>query len=406
MKIRGAFLLMLIAALASTQSAAAVEPKPQPTRVVILGVDHSAQLVSEADQPGMLTAFMEQLHPNAICIERTPELAERRDFYEFTYEDQGIILPFVASHPTELCPMDWMPSVSDQKLVFGTDLDVPPEIRPKAGYQAFMAFTDPNVVHTGFLEGDDPKVLQPVIDHMLGAGGRADRDFPRRLYLYRTYMMAEHIRAAAHAHPGGTILVVVGYFHKPDLEAHLKWDPAIALVSATSIGKPSVAAAEQATTVEQRAAILSFNLLGRQAATGVHDLDWVARVLDDFARERPGPEADLLRVRLDELAGRLSAKAAAQRYDEISRRAGEQLKFTWTGQKDASRLDSYFDPFGGLGVADRARLESARARLASGGRKEAELLLAQVRSHLDERRALAFDAYVDDYIRPARHLAG
>ncbi|WP_438876482.1 hypothetical protein, partial [Bacillus cereus group sp. Bc253] len=71
---------------------------------------------------------------------------------------------------------------------------------------------------------------------------RADRDLPRRLYLYRTYMQAQRIRAIAHKRRGQTVLVVVGHFHKPDIEAILQHDPTIELVPATSVGRPTDAA--------------------------------------------------------------------------------------------------------------------------------------------------------------------
>jgi hypothetical protein len=215
-------------------------------------------------------------------------------------------------------------------------------------------------------------------------------------------MIAEHIRAAAHAHAGGTVLVVVGYFHKPDLEAHLKPDHAISLVSASSIGRPTIAEAESVTTTGQRAAILSFNLLGRQAASGVYNIPWLEKILAGFSKERPGPEADLFKLRLNELAGRTTSRRAARDYEKIAAVAGDQ-RFTWTGLKDESRLDSYFDPFGGLGVADRAGLECARVKLAMGQRQEAERLLARIRSKLNTRRAREFDAYVEDYLRDPSH---
>ena len=55
-------------AFAATQTVAlatAAGPTRKTSRIVILSVDHSAQLVSRADQPGMLTAFIERLHPDA-----------------------------------------------------------------------------------------------------------------------------------------------------------------------------------------------------------------------------------------------------------------------------------------------------------------------------------------------------
>ena len=66
--------------------------RPPRTRLVVLGVDHSAQLVSESNSPGMLSAFFDRVKPDVICIERPPEQAARGDHYEFTYEIQGVVL--------------------------------------------------------------------------------------------------------------------------------------------------------------------------------------------------------------------------------------------------------------------------------------------------------------------------
>jgi hypothetical protein len=40
-----------------------------------------------------------------------------------------------------------------------------------------------------------------------------ERDFPRRLGLYWTYMQAMRIKAVARTHPGATILIVIGQMH-------------------------------------------------------------------------------------------------------------------------------------------------------------------------------------------------
>lgn len=58
------------------------------TRVVILGVGHSTQLVAERQQPAALRAFFDRVEPDVIAVERAPEEFARGDRYEFTYEIQ------------------------------------------------------------------------------------------------------------------------------------------------------------------------------------------------------------------------------------------------------------------------------------------------------------------------------
>src|SRR5262249_26850125 len=247
------------------------------TRIVVLGVDHAAQLVSPRNRPAVLAAFLEQLHPAAICIERPPDPAERRDFYEFTYEVQDIVLPFVSAHATDTCPVDWMPSVEDQKLVFGADLDEPPEVRPREGFGSFLVFRDPRTLKADLFFADQPEATDRVRTWARTPAANADKDVPLRLYLYRTFMQAQRIRAAATAHSGQLLLVVIGFFHKPDLEAILSRDPQLEVIHPSGLGQPTAEAVDHATTRAQRVAILSFNLLGRQSNTGNVDWEWMER---------------------------------------------------------------------------------------------------------------------------------
>lgn len=363
------------------------------SRLVILGVDHAAQLVAERDQPGIYPAYFDLLKPAAICIERPPERASRQDFYEFTYEVQGIILPYATDRGIELCPIDWMPPIDDQLLGFGIDLDTPLEIRRPQGFQGFLTFPDAKMLDWDFFAAEKPETLAPAKKWAAEPAPRADRDLPRRLYLYRTYMQAQRIRAIAHKRRGQTVLVVVGHSHKPDIEAILQHDPAIELVPATIFGRPTDAAVRAATTAEHRGAILAFNLLGMQAATGNVNWGWIERVLTDFAGATPSPEAKLFQTRYALLTGKLSLADAARRYELIANDASAAVPFTWNGVKDRSRIDSFFDPFGNLDVRQRARVELARTLFAKEQARRAEQALAPLTTDLSPRKALQLHGY-------------
>lgn len=381
---------MLLALVVSAGTAAAQAPR---TKVAILGVDHAAQLVSERDQPAMLAAYLELVKPAAICIERPPAPAARGDFYEYTYEVQGVILPYAKAHPTPLCPIDWMPPIEDQKLGFGLDVETPPEIRKAQGFQGFLTFPDQKALAWDFFAAEDPKTVEAQQQWAREPAPRADRDLPRRLYLYRTFMQAQNIRAAARAHRGETLLVVVGYFHKPDIEAILTHDADIELVSPASLGRPTPEQVRAATTDAQRAAILAFNLLGMQAATGNVDWGWVERVLGDFSAGKNSREAELLRIRLTVLTGKLSPAEAARRYAAIADDAAAAVPFTWNGVQDRGRIDSFFDPFGNLDVRQRARIERARSLFAQGKDQPAAKELDRVAADLSPRMALQLRGY-------------
>jgi hypothetical protein len=367
------------------------------TRVVILGVDHSRQLMSRQNEAGMMTTFIDKLRPAAICIERPPELAERRDFYEFTYEVQGIVLPYVAAHPIELCPVDWIPPVEDQKLVFGSDLDEPPEIRPKSGSQSFLTFPDRRVLSSDIFAADDPSTTKPVVD-FAGTPRRADQDFPRRLFLYRTFMQSRHILDAAKAHLGQTLLVVIGFFHKTDLENILSGEPAIEVVKPSAIGRPSQDEADRAMTRPQQVAVLSFNLLGAQSRTGIVDWEWMGSLVSALQASSPRAENELFRIRLDELTGRASRDATIARLRKLIQDTPQAETFSWTGVKDVARIDSYFDPFGNLTVRQRAILELARLLRSNGVVDEPNRLIDEVKAQIGPRQARQLDVYAAEYL--------
>lgn len=390
---RAAALFLVLCCL---QTALAAESKK--TTVVVLGVEHTAQLVAPASRAGMLTALIESMAPDAICIERPPEQASRRDFYDFTYEVQDVVVPHVEARRIALCPMDWMPPVEDQMLAFGRNLDEPPEMRPRQGLGAFLTFPDAKTRELDLFFAEDPAVSAPVVAWSQTPAAPADRDFPRRLYLYRTFLQTRRVAAAANNYRGRTVLVVVGYFHKPDIEAILSADPTIELRPASSYGRPAEADAEQATTQTHRAAVLSFNLLGRQADTKNIDWQWMERTLAALESTGPTAESPLFRARLEELTGRLAPRAAVTRYRSLLAATAADAAFGWTGVKDASRLDSFFDPFGNLTVRQRITLELVRSLRATGGAREASRLLGELRNQLGERKGRQLDAYAAEYL--------
>ncbi|MBX9401925.1 hypothetical protein K4L06_11445 [Lysobacter sp. BMK333-48F3] len=364
-------------------------PTPAPgaaaaTRVIVLGVDHGVQLVSERDRPAALDAFLDRARPDAICIERTPEAFARGDFYEFTYEAQDVAVPFARRHGIALCPIDWEPPVEDQKLGFGLALDAPPELRPLKGFMGFLSFGQ-EALQRDFFHADDPARLDKVRTWAATPAARARHDLPRRLYLYRTYLQAQRIAAAARAHPGGTVVVVIGEFHKHDIEAILAEQPGLRLVQPSSLGRPDARAVEAHDRLEYRTAVASFNLLGVQAASGAVDYAYVGRAVAALEAAGATPQSRLFRLRLDRLQGRIGRDAAIAGYRALAAEAGA-AGFAWTGVKDAARVDSWFDPFGNLDVRRRALLEAARETRAGGDGAGADALLAACVESLSPRQ--------------------
>lgn len=379
------------------------------TTLVVLGVEHSAQLAGRTYHPGYLRAFIDRVHPAAICVERSPDEFARGDYYEFTYEVQHIAVPYARAHGIDLCPVDWLPSRDDERLAFGRleVVELPP-VRARRDFQGFLVLDSASLRRSLFFADSVPDrdVAKRFYDRPRVSGWS---DFPRRLGLYRTFMQAMRVRAALNAHEGRPVLVVIGSMHKDDIEQTLAQDGSLRIAQPSSYGLPSADEAGARLEDVDLAAILSFNLLGVQPLEGPVDWRWVGDVLERFARRHPNaPELSLLRERYAVLGRRVQPADAAAAYERLASSTDSTAHFTFTGVEDRRRLDSYFDPFGNLDVHQRALVEAAR-EWSCGGQPERA---AQVRKRLTSSgawsplRVAQLAAYWDRYIAPcAKALA-
>lgn len=379
------------------------QPAPaKVTEVVILGVDHAAQLVNRRHQPAAMRAFFDRVAPSAICIERSPERVARNDHYEFTYEIQDIVVPWAREKRLPLCPFDWLPAPEDSALAIGiADLEAPPFVRHDAGFQGFLTFPDPRTRTLGLFFADSAEERARHRAFYAAYPDAPGRDFSRRLFLYRTFMQARRIASAARNYAGGRLLVVVvGVMHKDDIESILADYPNIRVVQPSALAaEPDATAITRHTRPEDLAAIAAFNLLGTQWRDPSLDRAWMRKVVGDFRRQRPGPESDLFAARLAELEG-APAPASLAAYLRIAAAAGD-MPFTYTGVRDRSRIDSFFDPFGNLTVAQRAAVEAARIHHALGAHDPAEAVRLRLRQALDgDLKRLQLDGYWTRYVAP------
>lgn len=368
------------------------------TEVVILGVSHSAMLVSESYRPAVFRAYMDRVAPSAVCIERAPEEFARGSDYEFTYEIQHIAVPYARARGIPLCPFDWLPPDEDQLLAFGVDIEEPPFLRGPRTYSNFMTFGDTADLRLDLFYAESEAEREDVRAWYLAMAERPRSDFARRLFLYRTFMQAMRIARAAREHAGGRLLVIVGSFHKDDLERILADQPGVRVVAPPRFGRPDDDEIAAHTRLDDLAAIATFNLLGAQSHTGNIDRAWLERVVDRLERERPGPESDLLRTRLDVLVNGLAPATAADRYRQIRQSAEPGRRFTWDGVEDRRRVDSFADPFGNLTVHQRAALEEARESLRAGDTSRAAAVKAELEGALSPLPLAQLRAYWGEWV--------
>jgi len=393
------FKAMILAAMLifCGSGAAAEPPNSASSKVIVLGVEHSAQLVSKSYRPAVLEAYFSRVKPDAICIERDPVSFAAGDHYEFTYEISEIAVPYAARNGLHVCPFDWAPSASDIKLSFGSNLMEPPVIRQES---AFVTFDDAALKRTLFWAENRTELAK--WDHFAdNVQAKSGAEMSRRLFLYRTALQARRIAAAARSIPGRTILVVVGAFHERDIETMLSQEKGIELIQAPEIGAPSEAEIAKHESQRHDLAALTFNLLGRQSG-GPVDWRWMNELMLAAERRKlSAPEIQFLRLRLDRLTGAKDPTSILRDYNRFLETVPREAIFTWTGAKDVARLDTFFDPFGNLTVRQRLMIEIGRELYGLGRRKAAEEMRAKLASELTATKRAQLEVYWNNYLAGA-----
>ena len=127
------------------------------------------------------------------------EFARGAYYFEASYEQQHVAVPYARDRRIEICPVDWIPSRDDERLAFGR-LEVvdPPAVRARRDFQGFLVLDSAAVRRTLFYADSAPSraAAAAFYDRPRAAGWA---DFPRRLGLFRTFMQAMRVRAAARA---------------------------------------------------------------------------------------------------------------------------------------------------------------------------------------------------------------
>jgi hypothetical protein len=369
------------------------------TEIIVLGVGHSIQLASKECQAAVYRAFLDRIKPDVICLERAPLEYNRSDFYEFTYEQELIIIPYAKKNKISLYPFDWLPSTDDQQLAWNLDnIEEPPFVRGKDSYKDFLYFSETTIKEEGFFYSETNE-FKLKMEKWLKSAQPGESDFPRRLFLYRTYMQAMRIKHIAKVHRGEKILIVVGHMHKKDIEDILNGVPTLNLINPMSFGLPTSQEVSRNIETEDLFAIASFNLLGIQSQHFI-DSEWLMNLFECLEDIELNIEVKLLKTRMDVLKNSLNADDAIKRYLELVKGTDSQVRFTFNGGKDISRIDSYFDPFGNLLILDRLYLEIAREYSKLDNIEKVlefkKLLLNS--GNLSSMQKLQLNAYWDNYI--------
>jgi hypothetical protein len=382
---------------------AAGVPPMSATRLVILGTEHSPQLVAESYQPAVFRAFFARVQPQVLCIEQPPGAFVRGDYRygEYAYERHHIALPWARQRGLPVYPVDWvLPEGDDQRLVWGVpDIEAPPFLRTWGAVRGFMRFPK-EMLDLELFFAESEAASRRVAAWYDRPRQPGERDFSRRLGLYRTFLQAMRVKAVARQHPGETVLVVIGYFHKGDIEGVLAGTPDVEIVQPSSFGHPPAGEIDAEVLPTDLLAILSFNLLGVQAKDGPVNWDWMERSLRRLEADAATAETLLLRTRLAVLQSEVDASEAIRRYEQVRAMQESATSFTFDGVADRGRLDSYYDPFGNLTIANRALVEIAREQRKLGQVDAARQILAELSADggLRELPRHQLAAYWDEFV--------
>jgi hypothetical protein len=105
------------------------------------------------------------------------------DDYEFTYEIQYLTVPYARDKRIPLHPIDWDPSIDDQLLGFGLDLDHPPVLRPPKGFQSFFTVPLDSNGQRGLFFADSEIYRAQQRTWYEQPATQSSLDLPRRLFL-------------------------------------------------------------------------------------------------------------------------------------------------------------------------------------------------------------------------------
>ncbi|MEK4523397.1 hypothetical protein NSQ95_02335 [Psychrobacillus sp. FSL W7-1457] len=327
------------------------------SNLIILGVNHAYQLVSRECQPAVYRAFFDRVNPDLIGIQSTPEKYARMDLQEYTYEQKEIILPYAVQKGVPIFPFDWNASSNDQLLAYGiNDSDQPAFFRGENSFKKFASFSN---LKEDFFYSERKEVIKQN-NEWIQTKSSGEKDFARRLFQYRTYMQAMSIKSIAESHPGKTILIIVEHKHKVDIESILSNNSFMEIIQPSKFGYPTNEEISQHKEIKDAYAVCSFNILGLQANHEI-DMKWIEENLDTLRDHDYTSEVKLLEVKLELLKGTITDTEAIKRYIELEKGLNYYQRFTYTGVKDKSRIDSYFDPFGNLSVKNRLRVELGKS---------------------------------------------
>jgi hypothetical protein len=197
------------------------------TQITIIGTFHDGLKNMKFYSPEKLQSFLEKTNPEIIAAEIRPQDYAKGDLSPNPWDMNEIVVPFAGVRHIEIEPIDWWPdNMRAQYRQYYKELTV-----TEKGRQIYNEVEDewaphkktflssreatPEYIHSSLFAERDSS-FRSKVKKLVGEG-------PQNLFWYtRAEKMNENLAEVIRRHPGQRITVVVGAFHRPDIENFLK----------------------------------------------------------------------------------------------------------------------------------------------------------------------------------------
>jgi hypothetical protein len=119
----------------------------------------------------------------------------------------------------------------------------------------------------------------------------------------------------------------------------------------------------------------------------------------EHLKDDASPEKVFFKIRFQLYSNKITTKKSLEEYQKLLKTVDETSEFTWTGVKDKSRIDSYFDPFGNFSLKRRVRLEIARGYFKLSNNEIFQKEIDLLSEGLNDFKKQMLIVYVQKYLK-------
>ncbi|MCE1163874.1 MAG: hypothetical protein LWX07_00570 [Bacteroidetes bacterium] len=232
------------------------------TNVVILGCEHSSQLINPKMSPAVFRAFFNRVKPDAVCLETKSEYIAAAKFFSFSYESWGIAYPWAEKNNVPVYGVDWQPDIkADERYGTKMDFNKRKRVLPQSDFNGLEFNPDYDLFFADIDTFEFNRLYLNNISNPAAEGKWNDEGF-RRYMLFRDMIISQNILDVAVNYQCGTLLLVYGAAHKAGLEYYLQkyFGDDVNIVKPSSYGYPTAAEIEKEVLREDEIAVCYFLL--------------------------------------------------------------------------------------------------------------------------------------------------